>query len=53
MLVHAERIAFLIFVVVVVDARYMMGQEGYCLTTLETAVSYLVSSDINQPCSPT
>ncbi|KAL8583321.1 hypothetical protein ACOMHN_057607 [Nucella lapillus] len=32
---------------------YMMGQEGYCLTTLETAVSFLVSSDLSEPISPT
>ncbi|KAK7498931.1 hypothetical protein BaRGS_00009740 [Batillaria attramentaria] len=32
---------------------YIMGQEGYCLTTLETAVSYIVSSDLLTPCSPT
>lgn len=31
---------------------YMMGQEGYCLTTLETAVSFLVTSDLNEPISP-
>ncbi|XP_076448944.1 VPS9 domain-containing protein 1-like [Babylonia areolata] len=32
---------------------YMMGQEGYCLTTLETAVSFIVTSDLSEPISPT
>ncbi|PVD20563.1 hypothetical protein C0Q70_18719 [Pomacea canaliculata] len=31
---------------------YLMGQEGYCLTTVETAVSYIVTSDLPRLCSP-
>jgi len=32
----------------VMFCRYMFGEEGYCLTSIHTAVNYLVSEGLNK-----